>query len=67
MISDNASTYLSAAEELRKIFWSDTMKEALAYQNISWTFIPKWAPWYGSFWEQIIGLTKQAAKKTLTV
>ena len=65
MISDNASTYLSAAEELRKMFESDTLKEALESQNISWTFIPKRAPWYGGFWERIIGLTKQAVKKTL--
>ena len=65
MISDNTSTYLSAAKELRKIFESDTLKEALESQNISWTFIPKWAPWYGGFWERIIGLTKQAVKKTL--
>jgi len=62
MISDNASTYLSAAEELRKMFESDTLKEALESQNISWTFIPKRAPWYGGFWERIIGLTKQAVK-----
>ena len=65
LISDNASTYLSAAEELRKMFESDTLKEALASQNISWTFIPKRAPLYGGFWERIIGLTKQAVKKTL--
>ena len=30
-------------------------------------FIPKWAPWYGGFWEQIIGLKKQAVKKTLGI
>ena len=65
MISDNASTYLSAAEEISKIFASDTLKEALESKNISWSFIPKRAPWYGGFWERIIGLTKQAVKKTL--
>ena len=27
-------------------------------------FIPKRASWYGSFWECIIGLTKQALKNT---
>ena len=49
MISDNASTYLAMAEELRKLLESDTLKEALAYQNITWHFIPKRAPWYGGF------------------
>ena len=65
MISDNASTYLAAAEELRKLFESDALKEALTHQNVTWQFIPKRAPWYGGFWERLIGLTKQAVKKTL--
>ena len=65
MISDNASTYLAAAEELRKLFESDALKEALTHHNVTWQFIPKRAPWYGGFWERLIGLTKQAVKKTL--
>jgi len=28
-------------------------------------FIPKWGSWYGGFSERLIGLTKQAIKKTL--
>ena len=65
MISDNATTYLAAAEELRKLFESDGLKEALTHQNVTWQFIPKRAPWYGGFWERLIGLTKQAGKRTL--
>ena len=44
MISDNASTYLAVAEELQKLFESDTLKEALAHQNVTWHFIPKESP-----------------------
>jgi len=47
------------------MFNSEELKETLESQNISWQFIPKCAPWYGGFWERIIGLTKQAVKKTL--
>lgn len=65
MLSDNASTYLAAAEDLQKLFESNTLKETLGCQNITWHFIPKRAPWYGGFWERLIGLTKQAIKKTL--
>ena len=65
MISDNASTYLAVAEELQRMYNSVEPKEALEYQNISWHFIPKRAPWYGGFWERIIDLTTQAVKKTL--
>ena len=65
MISDNASTYLAAAEELQRMFNSEALMEALESQNVTWQFIPKRAPWYGGFWERIIGLTKQTLKKTL--
>ena len=65
MLSDNASTYLAAAEDLQKLFKSDTQKESLGHQNITWYFIPRRAPWYGGFWERLIGMTKQTVKKTL--
>ena len=65
MISDNASTYLAAAEDIKELFESDDLREALGHQQVTWSFIPKRAPWYGGFWEQLVGLTKQAVKKTL--
>ncbi|XP_065905584.1 uncharacterized protein [Dysidea avara] len=58
MLSDNASTYLAAAEEIKQLFESDDLKEALGRQHVTWSFIPKRAPWYGGFWERLIGLTK---------
>ena len=65
MISDNASTYLSAAEELTELFQSQSLKESLSKQGVNWQFIPKRAPWYGGFWERLIGLTKTTLKKVL--
>ena len=65
MLSDNASTFLAAADELHELFESDKIKESLQRQNVTWEFIPKRAPWYGGFWERLIGLTKNAIKKTL--
>ena len=46
------------------MFNSGILKEALESQNVTWQFIPKRAPWYGGFWERILGLTKQTLKKT---
>jgi len=63
MISDNASTYLAATEAIQELLRLQTLKGALECQNV--TCIPKQAPWYGGFWERMIGLTKQAVKKTL--
>ena len=65
MLSDNASTFLAAADEPHQLFESDKIKESLQCQKVTWELIPKWAPWYGGFWERLIGLTKNAIKKTL--
>ena len=65
MISDNGSTYLSAAEELRSLMQLPEVKEELGRRGVIWKFIPKRAPWYGGFWERLIGLTKSAIKKVL--
>ena len=65
MISDNGSTYLSAAEELHSLMQLPEVKEELSKKEVSWRFIPKIAPWYGEFWERLIGLTETAIKKVL--
>ena len=65
MISDNASTYLSAANELKQLFQSPSLKQEFANRGVEWEFIPKRAPWYGGFWERLIGMTKTVIKKVL--
>jgi len=65
MLSDNATTYLAAAEELQSLLSSAALSENLARRGVEWRFIPKRAPWFGGFWERMIGLTKSALKKVL--
>jgi len=36
----------------------------LGWKGIEWKFIPK-NPWFGGYWERLIGLTKASIKKTL--
>ena len=64
-MSDNASTYLATVEELELLFKSTSLKQALEGCGVKWQFIPKRPPWFGEFWKRLIGLTKQALKKTL--
>ena len=64
-MSDNATTYLAEAEELKKLFESPELKEILHRQNVDWRFTTKRAPWFGGFWERLIGLTKTSLKKVL--
>ena len=56
---------MAAAEDLQRLFESETLQRELGHHNVTWRFIPKRAPWYGGFWERMVGLTKQAIKKTL--
>ena len=51
MMSDNASTYDSAAEELTHLLSSDEIKTGLGREGIVWKFIPKKDPWFGCSWE----------------
>jgi len=65
MMSDNASTYMSAAGELTALLQSDNLATSLGIHGVLWKFIPKKAPWFGGFWERLIGLTKSCLKKVL--
>ena len=65
MISDKASTYEAAADELKQLLDSEEVHGALGRQGTTWKFIPKKATQFGAFWERLIGLTKTAIKKTL--
>ncbi|XP_069114290.1 uncharacterized protein [Argopecten irradians] len=65
MISDNGTTFVSAAEEIRKLTESTLVHQSLNNYGTTWKFIPKRAPWYGGFWERLIGLTKNCLRKVL--
>ena len=65
LLSDNGSTFLVITEELKTLFTSAELSDALARKSIEWKFIPKRAPWFGGFWEHLIGLTKSTLKKIL--
>ena len=47
VVSDKASTYLAAADELQQLLQSEQLTEVMGRRGILWRFIPKQAPWYG--------------------
>jgi hypothetical protein len=65
MISDNATTYVAAANYIKHLFKTTAIQEELGKRGTEWRFIPKRAPWYGGFWERLIGLTKTTLRKIL--
>lgn len=65
MVSDNATTFNAASNHIRQLCQSTNVRETLSNHGTQWQFIPKRAPWYGGWWERLIGLTKTTLKKTL--
>ncbi|XP_055938249.1 uncharacterized protein LOC129968417 [Argiope bruennichi] len=62
--SDN-STNLKSAHRLLKEVDFEKLKNIEELSPISWTFIPPNAPWWGGFWERLIGLMKRILRRTL--
>ena len=65
VISDNATTYQSAAKELKQLYRNPQVRNYMSTKNIKWLFIPKHAPWWGGFYERLIGLTKKSIQVVL--
>ena len=65
VLSDNATIFESAARTLKKIYENSEVTKYFSDCQIEWRFIPKRAPWYGGFWERLVGLTKEVLKKML--
>jgi hypothetical protein len=55
VLSDNATTFESAAQTLRKLYENPEVTKYFSDCQIEWRFIPKRAPWYGGFWERLVG------------
>ena len=64
MMLHNASTYISPAEELTRLFTSEELSTVLGRESTKWNFISKKVPWFGGYWERLIRLTKMTIKKT---
>lgn len=56
IMSDNAKNFKYVSEIFRDSFGPDGPK---------WRFIPPLSPWWGGFWERMIGLVKQGLRKTI--
>ena len=65
IISDNASTFIGAAAHIKANIEAHALQELLAVRQIKWSFIPKRAPWFGGFYERLIGITKNSIRKAL--
>ena len=65
LISDNAKTFKSASNELKKVVRSEEVLRYLATNRVTWKFIADRAPWWGGFWERMVKTVKQSLKKSI--
>ena len=69
ILSDNAKQFKLAKRVLAKaqqeMITNDDVDDYLSKQGIQWKLIVELAPWMGSFYERLIGLTKRALRKTI--
>jgi len=65
MVSDSGFTFIATVEQIRELFEDPSVDKYLTKKGVQSTFIPKRAPWFGGFYEQLIGITKNTLKKTL--
>lgn len=66
--SDNALTFKRTSRELQglwKVMEQDDFQDFIANQRISWKFIVEAAPWWGGWWERLVGTVKTALRKVL--
>ncbi|UYV81404.1 hypothetical protein LAZ67_20001094 [Cordylochernes scorpioides] len=56
--SDNGTNFRGMTNALKKIDFS-RLKCDPTLKNITWKFIPPGAPWWGGWWERLIGMMKQ--------
>ena len=61
IVSDNAKTFKAAKEILPQRFW--VLKNCLTSKGIDWRFNLERAPWWGEFFERLIGLAKACLRK----
>ncbi|XP_074654082.1 uncharacterized protein LOC141908101 [Tubulanus polymorphus] len=65
ILSDNASNFVGASKELDDLFKTELLQDYLSTKGIIWKRIPKKSPWFGGFWERLIGVTKSCLKKVM--
>ena len=69
IMSDNAKTFKAGSQNLQalktQVIEAAASQRFLANHGIKWNFITERAPWWGDFYELLIGLVKRRLKKMI--
>ncbi len=62
--TDNGLDFVGTVNLMEKLNWEEIATHSEA-QRIRWIFNPPSAPWWGGWWERIVGLVKELLRKRL--
>ena len=65
VVSDNAKTFVSAAQTLQDVLRSQEVQQYFSGMNTRWVFNLEKAPWWGGFFERLVQSVKRCLKKSL--
>ncbi|KAL5488551.1 hypothetical protein EMCRGX_G017505, partial [Ephydatia muelleri] len=63
IVSDNSKTFKAASKELARIQADPIIKDYFAQLQVCWSFNVAKAPWWGGFYERLVGSVKRCLKK----
>lgn len=62
--SDNGKNFVGAVNLLRNVNWK-RISEYCTTNEVEWIFNPPLSPWWGGWWERLVGLLKDLLRRTL--
>ena len=65
IVSDNSKTFKAARKELARIQADPIIKDYFAQLRVCWSFSVAKAPWWGGFYERLVGSVKRCLKKVV--
>ena len=65
IVSDNSKTFKAASKELARIQADPIIKDYFAQLRVCWSFNVAKAPWWGGFYERLVGSVKRCLKKVV--
>lgn len=64
LCSDNGTNFRGYDNLMRAIDW-EKVKREFEFERIQWDFNPPSAPWWGGYWERLVGIVKPLLRRIL--
>ena len=65
IISDNAKTFKAASKWIKKLIANEDVQRYLEDNGVKWQFNLERAPWWGGFFERLVGSVKRCLRKVV--